>query len=189
MILRHPALGPLWEVVRQKVRGGRLGEGSELRLEIAEASVVDLDLEGSLLVEADSPLGTARGEDGAMVFDDSSCGRVILEGVTVRNAGVDWEHEDTQPWAARHRRKEMCSIELRGDSAFVARGVTFAGEAQFVVPEGMVMTVTQPDAEGELIISTRKLEAEDRWRWDYTTTDDDVTLTLATAVKTSGVVA
>lgn len=188
-VLFHPALGPLWEVVRQKVRGGRLGEGSELRLEIAEASVVDLDLEGSLLVEADSPLGTARGEDGAMVFDDSSCGRVILEGVTVRNAGVDWEHENTQPWAARHRRKEMCSIELRGDSAFVARGVTFAGEAQFVVPEGMVMTVTQPDAEGELIVSTRKLEAEDRWRWDYTTTDDDVTLTLATAVNTSGVVA
>ena len=114
---------------------------------------------------------------------------MILEGVTVRNAGVDWEHVDTQPWAARHRRKEMCSIELRGDSAFVARGVTFAGEAQFVVPEGMVMTVTQPDAEGELIVSTRKLEAEDRWRWDYTTTDDDVTLTLATAVNTSGVVA
>ena len=35
----HPALGPLWEVIGQKLRGGRLARGAEVVLEVAEAQV------------------------------------------------------------------------------------------------------------------------------------------------------
>ena len=57
LFLFHPALGPTWDVVAQKIKGGALAEGSELVLEVAEARVVDLRVKGSLLVSADSPLG------------------------------------------------------------------------------------------------------------------------------------
>ncbi len=34
IFLYHPALGPLWDVIAQKVRGGALAHGSELVLEV-----------------------------------------------------------------------------------------------------------------------------------------------------------
>ena len=34
LFLFHPALGPLWDVIAQKVRGGRLAPGAELVLEV-----------------------------------------------------------------------------------------------------------------------------------------------------------
>lgn len=45
IFLFNPALGPLWRVIGQKVRGGRLGRRSELQLEIAEVDIQNLDLE------------------------------------------------------------------------------------------------------------------------------------------------
>lgn len=50
IFLYHPALGPVWSLIAQKVQGGRLGAGSELVLEVADAQVVDLQLQGSLIV-------------------------------------------------------------------------------------------------------------------------------------------
>lgn len=40
----HPALGPLWEVMAQKLRNGVLDTGSELRLDVAEADVEGLSV-------------------------------------------------------------------------------------------------------------------------------------------------
>ena len=57
IFLFHPALGPLWDVVAQKVRGGALADGSELVLEVAEARLVDVTVDGSLLVAADAVMG------------------------------------------------------------------------------------------------------------------------------------
>lgn len=34
IFLHHPALGPLWDVIAQKLRGGRLAPRSELVLEV-----------------------------------------------------------------------------------------------------------------------------------------------------------
>ncbi len=34
IFLYHPALGPLWDVIAQKVRGGALAPGAELVLEV-----------------------------------------------------------------------------------------------------------------------------------------------------------
>ena len=44
LFIFHPALGPLWDVVAQKIRGGALEAGSELVLEVAEARLVDVEV-------------------------------------------------------------------------------------------------------------------------------------------------
>lgn len=50
IFLHHPALGPVWSLIAQKVQGGRLEAGSELVLEVADAQVSNLQLQGSLIV-------------------------------------------------------------------------------------------------------------------------------------------
>lgn len=57
VFLAHPALGPLWRVVGQKIRGGSLAPRSEVQLEVAEACLRDVHVAGSLRVLADAPLG------------------------------------------------------------------------------------------------------------------------------------
>ncbi len=46
----HPALGILYMILAQKIRGGRLHEGAEWLMEVGEAYVENLDLEGILLI-------------------------------------------------------------------------------------------------------------------------------------------
>ena len=38
IFLFHPALGPMWDVIAQKIRGGALMHGSELVLEVCYTS-------------------------------------------------------------------------------------------------------------------------------------------------------
>nr|AAY31019.1 low photochemical bleaching 1 protein [Chlamydomonas reinhardtii] len=57
IFLFHPALGPLWDVISQKLVGGSLAQGSELVLECAEARLVDVDITGSLQVYAENVMG------------------------------------------------------------------------------------------------------------------------------------
>ncbi|GAX76097.1 hypothetical protein CEUSTIGMA_g3540.t1 [Chlamydomonas eustigma] len=61
IFLFHPALGPLWDVISQKVMGGSLHQGSELVLEVAEASLEEVHVEGSLLVYAENVMGHMTG--------------------------------------------------------------------------------------------------------------------------------
>ncbi|KAK9801940.1 hypothetical protein WJX73_008251 [Symbiochloris irregularis] len=65
IFLFHPALGPLWDVISQKIRGGSLAPRSELVLEVAEAAVTDLCVDGSLVVTADCPLGQVEAASAA----------------------------------------------------------------------------------------------------------------------------
>ncbi|GLI61415.1 hypothetical protein VaNZ11_003610 [Volvox africanus] len=57
IFLFHPALGPLWDVISQKILGGSMTHGSELVLEVAEARLQQLHLDGSLLVYAENVMG------------------------------------------------------------------------------------------------------------------------------------
>ncbi len=47
----HPALGPLYSIIRQKIRGGQMTRGSLLNLEIAEIFLENVRLDGSLRIE------------------------------------------------------------------------------------------------------------------------------------------
>lgn len=92
MFLAHPALGPLWQVVGQKLRGGCLAPHSEVQLEVAEACWRDVNVQGSLLVKAEAPLGHIEQRPAPSSSVDSSSGgsggrAAILESLFTSTSG------------------------------------------------------------------------------------------------------
>jgi hypothetical protein len=144
----HPALGPLWAVAAQKLRGGALAPDSELELELAEADVEGLRLEGSMLIVAAQPLGPPRAQGAACDAVTRYCaarvGRARLRHVTVSNAGVDWAAAGNVYWAAKVSRREAVRVDIQGDGEFDAEGVHLRGSHAFTVPTGHVLTL-RPD--------------------------------------------
>ena len=184
IFLYHPALGPLWSVVGQKIQGGSLGEGAEVRLEVAEAMFINVQVDGSLLVLADRPLGyyhssNINSNDKVLQFSDDECGRVKLHNVTFINQGIDWTDGTNVYWKGRVNRKESCSIILKGRSEFEASNVTINGNMVFEVPHGYKMTVRNSDnnsnSGGGYKVEVHALGDDDgpSWRWRYVLTDDD----------------
>lgn len=178
----HPALGPLWSVVGQKIRGGRMASRSEVQLEVAEAEIQGLDVDGSFLVLADSVLGhfeefsngPAEEEGRRLVFSDR-CGRVRMHNVKIRNAGIDWSAPDNVYWRHRVSRKESCRIVLHGTAEFEATDVILQGDVTYEVPDGYRMRVTSAEgADGEQPhVDLCRLDGTGpTWRWEYFMTDD-----------------
>jgi hypothetical protein len=184
IFLFHPALGPLWSVVAQKLRGGRLAAGAEVQLEIAEADIVNLDVDGSLLVLSDSPMGYRQSAEKSaenhqmapeLVYGDA-CSRIRLRNVRVRNAGIEWTDENNVYWRHRVARKESCRVVLHGNAEFEAIDVELAGDLTYVVPDGHRLRVRQgcdgkPVSQLETIDSTSP-----SWKWAYQLRGDHVRL-------------
>lgn len=169
IFLFHPALGPLWDVVAQKIRGGRVAPRSEVQLEVAEVAIEGLDVDGSLVVLADSVMGhvedaAAPGGDPQLVFSDR-CGRVRLRNVAIRNAGVDWANPHNVFWRHRLARKESCRVVLHGSAEFEATDVELTGDLVFEVPDGFKMSVTA-GADGRPLTSLEPIDGPS-WRWEY----------------------
>jgi hypothetical protein len=146
VFLFHPSLGPLWDVISQKIRGGALLDGSELVLEVAEARLLDVTVDGSLLVYADNVMGhmEPQPQQGAADANGSSSsssrlqysaanGRVHLMNVTVQNVGVDWHHPGNVYWQHRVNRHEACKVLLHGRSEFEAYDCKITGNQVGVV--------------------------------------------------------
>jgi hypothetical protein len=141
VFLFHPSLGPLWDVISQKIRGGALLDGSELVLEVAEARLLDVTVDGSFLVYADNVMGHMEPQQQQGVGDSgssnsSSCsrlqysaanGRVHLMNVTVQNVGVDWHHPGNVYCQHRVNRHEACRVVLHGRSEFEAYDCKITG--------------------------------------------------------------
>lgn len=173
--LYHPALGPLWDVIAQKIVGGRLHEGAEIQLEIAEASLTNVNVDGSLLVIADAVMGTPS-DDGTLEYSIDTCARITLEDVTVQNAGIDYENPHNVFWRHRVMRHETCRIKLLGRSEFDAAGVVLKGNRNFVVPDGHRMTVRSTEGDpARLEISVEPLDVVPTWSYDYTLASENGT--------------
>ena len=114
----HPALGPLYEVIAQKVRGGILHAGAELNLEITEVDIENLELQGSLLIEGDINLS-----------------RCILKSVQVVNRGIDRAAPNIY-WKREVARLESLGITLEGHAEFYAENVVFQGDLQITILDG-----------------------------------------------------
>jgi hypothetical protein len=176
VFLFHPALGPLWDVVRQKVAGGRVARGSELVLDLAEARLRDVALDGSLRILADAPLGHAvRSPPAAglgasrLVFSDAG-GRARLERVAVTNAGVDWAAPSNVPWRGRLARAGGVVVRLAGRSEFDAADVAIDGPAAFDVPDGCRLTLRPgPGGATDVVATLTRLEEGQGpgWGWRY----------------------
>ncbi|MCB1135791.1 MAG: hypothetical protein KDK78_05955, partial [Chlamydiia bacterium] len=162
----HPALGPLWEVIAQKIHGGSMARGAELQLQIAELSMQNVHLRGSLVIDAGSPLGTRDGE-GHTVYDEDG-GKCRLKNVRIENEGMDQEKQK-DVWRNDIVRKQALTIVLHGNAEFEAEDITITGNQSFEVPAGHRMRLLA-SAQG----FEQKLEAIDQptWYWSYQVDDE-----------------
>ncbi len=153
----HPAAGPLFSVIGQKIKNGTLNAGSELILEVAEVHIEQLELSGSLVVVAESPCGHFI--DSQHLEYSHKGGKCSLVDVQVENKGID-RSATKQHWKGMPQRHEVCLIEIEGDGEFHAEGVTLKGDCKYKVPAGHRLEITQA---GE------KLTKIDHptWWWDY----------------------
>jgi hypothetical protein len=156
----HPALGPLYSIIRQKLRRGSLAPGAEFHAEIAELDVEELHLKGSLQVQAERVLGSREPE---LLYSDR-VGRCRLKNVRVENRGVDWS-QSAPFWKMELVRFETLRIELKGYSEFDAEGVVFQGAHHFVVEEGMRMVVREK--EGRWVSWLEPIEETPLWRYEW----------------------
>lgn len=147
----HPALGPLWSIIAQKIQKGILETGAELHLEISELVLQNLHLDGSL-----------------QLVSSGLQGRAILRKVTIKNRGIDLQRSVF--WKGEIYRHESVKILLKGNAEFIAENITLEGSHTFEVPEGYKMTVYSD--KGKTATRLEKLLAPS-WKWDYTFGLDD----------------
>jgi hypothetical protein len=158
----HPAMGILYQILVSKVRGGRLGYHAEWIMDVGEAYVENLDLEGSLIVEANAPMGPTD-SFGIIRYDTARCGKCTLVNVTVRNAGADLS-DSTQCYRRAYERAESARIVIRGNGEFYAENVTFLGDVYFEVPENHRLVVYELHGE---IAWHHDTISQPTWRWNY----------------------
>lgn len=166
IFLYHPAMGPSYSVIGQKIRGGTIEPGSELQLEIADVDIENLHLSGSLLVEADSVMGSWD-KEGILHYNNGS-GKCTLQNVKILNDGIE-RGITTRYWKNELFRKESLTIVLHGNAEFVARDVTLTGDHVIEVPTNTRMTAYK---EGN---RTRyRIEKIDQpsWGWAYNVQSD-----------------
>eukprot|EP00250_Pteridium_aquilinum_P016574 c23169_g1_i1 orf=758-3574(+) len=172
----HPAIGPLWSIVQQKICGGQMRRGSELQLEIAEIFWQDVQLDGSLVVLAENVVGSMEeSEDGEKILlYGKGCGRCRLQRVHIQNKGVDWKSKENVYWQHKVSRLESLRIILHGNSEFEAQDVTLKGSHTFEVPDGFRMSVTHGNDGNscELHPLGPVAMTSGSWHWRYTLQDD-----------------
>jgi len=157
----HPALGPFYSLIAQKIRGGKLHEGSEIHLEIAEVDIENLDVKGSLLIHAEAVMGRYDGK-GILHYSEK-CGRCVLKNVKIENRGIDLEMPNTY-WRSEIARLETCHIILRGNSEFYAENVTLPGDQFIEVPDGMRIKAREEN--GSLLFEQELID-QPQWSWAY----------------------
>lgn len=165
--LYHPALGPLYSVIRQKIRGGQIKVGSELQLEIAELDMEKLDLKGSLLIQAQSLMGHFD-KNGILNYSEKS-GKCTLKNVKVRNKGIDFEAPNSF-WKNEIVRKEVCQIILHGNAEFYAENVCLSGDLKIEVKDGI--RVRAVEEKGNLKFIQERI-SKPTWFWKYSVNSED----------------
>ncbi len=133
LFLYHPALGPLYSIIRKKMRGGTLAVGAELLLEIAHFQAIDLNIQGSLQIIAHQIMGHFNEKN--LLRHSNRVGRCVLEQVTIENKGIDWSHSHPF-WKMDLKREESVKIILKGKSTFIARNLHLLGNHTFIVEDG-----------------------------------------------------
>lgn len=158
LFLYHPALGPLYALIAQKICKGFFAEGSELQLEIADFYAEQLSLDGTCLVYARNLLG--HDSQGTIRYSQKT-GKCILKNVTVINKGINRKISQDY-WKNKIKRFEALKIVLQGHSEFYAEDVTFKGHHMIVVPDGERWIAKQKE-DGEIEYQIEKPD----WKWSY----------------------
>lgn len=156
----HPALGPLFSIIAQKIKKGHLSHGSELQLEIADLMMENIDLKGSLFIRAENIMGH---HEGTILKYSHQTGKCYLKNVSICNEGVDYNNTKAV-WKNEIRRKECCSIYLEGCSEFFAENLTLKGNLAIYVKSGS--RVTAYEKEGMIHFKEEAID-NPTWSWNY----------------------
>ncbi|MGK5595129.1 MAG: UTP--glucose-1-phosphate uridylyltransferase [Parachlamydiaceae bacterium] len=174
IISYHPALGPLYSIINQKIYNGRLSFGSELELEITELYLWQLHLTGSLIIKATHPLG--HHEEDKLVYSERM-GKCYLKNIEVRNKGIDYSAQN-KFWKKEIYREEALEIILEEDAEFYAEDIIFHGSHQIFVPKKHRMIAKME--EGNIIYELKPISSPS-WYWHYQFgKTDNISLTLKT---------
>lgn len=182
LIFLHPALGPLWEVTRQKFKGGSISKGSELQIEVAEFLWRDVQLDGSLIVMAENAMGSTRiDENGEAILQyGNRCGRCKLDNVKVFNKGINWNSGNNIYWKHDVQRFEAVNVILHGNAEFEAMDVILQGNHVFEVPNGYKLKITSGNS--GLAVQLNPIEEvlmdSGSWFWKYKINSTHVQLEL-----------
>lgn len=160
----HAALGPLYSIISQKIKGGSLGLYSEVILEIAEIYWEDVHVDGSLQIIATNPLGDK--EKNNLIYSELG-GKAYLQNVTIQNQGVDFT-SSTEFWRCDYARKESLTITLEKNAEFYAKDITLCGNHHFIVEENTKLILKE---ENGSIIQIREKIKKPSWFWEYSVDD------------------
>ena len=161
----HPALGPFWEVIGQKLSGGRLFAGAELELEIAELFARNLSVRGTFRILCEEVVGR-NDKEGRRHFRPD-VGRVLLENVSIENEGIlssSLSDHVTRTVA----RDSSCTIRLMGASELVACNITIRGFFALTVRDGTRVTLRQTPTGGIEAIEEPYMAPSWRYSVDWT---------------------
>ncbi|XP_023732093.1 UTP--glucose-1-phosphate uridylyltransferase 3, chloroplastic [Lactuca sativa] len=181
LILLHPALGPLWEVTRQKFHGGSISNGSELQIEASEFLWRNIELDGSLIVVAENVMGSHIDKNHESILEyGHRCARCKLENVKIWNKGIDWSSDKNLYWKHDVERFESLKVILHGNAEFEAVDVNIEGNHLFQVPDGYKMRVTSGTSGLSIDLNPIKKEFMDSgsWFWKYMLNDGHIQLEL-----------
>ncbi|KAF5453698.1 hypothetical protein F2P56_028584 [Juglans regia] len=171
LLLLHPALGPLWEVTRQKFHGGSISKGSELQIEVAEFLWRNVQLDGSLIIVAEHVMGSMRIDesDEPILQYGQRCGRCKLQNVKVLNKGIDWNSGNNEYWKHDVQRLETFKVILYGNAEFEATDVVLEGNHVFEVPNGYKMKIEpgRPGLSVQLDPIEPSIMDSGSWFWNY----------------------
>ncbi len=159
LFLYHPALGPLYMLIEQKIRKGSCAWGSEMQLEIADFYAENLSLNGSLLVSARNILG--HHSQGIIRYSQMT-GKCCLKNVTVINKGINRTASQSY-WKNKMTRYEAIKITLLGHSELYAEDIIFQGNHNLVIPDGERWVARQAKRGGPVHYHIEKPD----WKWKY----------------------
>lgn len=157
----HPALGPLYSIIKQKIRGGIIHNNSELQLNIAELDIENIDLSGSLIINATNIMGHNTPEK-ILHYSDNT-GKCTLKNVTIKNKGINFSADNVY-WKADISRHETIKITIHGNSEFYAENITFNGNIDIEIPEGFRYEAYE---ENNTIKFHKTPIEKPSWHWQY----------------------
>lgn len=172
LFLYHPALGPLYDLIAQKMRGGIFAPDSELQLEIADLFMENFELEGSACIIAQNILG--HDSQGITRYSQRT-GKCFLKNVRVKNRGIN-RKTTTNYWKNQIKRYQALTIVLKGHSEFYAADITFEGQQTLIIPHGERWIATQR-ADGTISYRVEKAG----WEWEYREHEGSIKINLKTS--------
>lgn len=142
----HPALGPLWALIRQKIQHVHVAPFAEFEIELAEVSICSFSLDGSFSVRSTFPCGQKGYPESVPRF---SCVEL-----TIRNEGIERPTTLKKILKRAYKRKELCEFVLEEGAELVIEHVMIQGDFLLKVPAYTRMVIGTDPVTGKMTVNT-----------------------------------